>query len=460
MEEDLQEENNNNIGVEEEKKSEEIPEEINIEPDENEAKNNDANKLDSKNNSNKGLSSNNQKSFEKRDQSKSPKTNKKPNKNTKNKNISQKKKPFEISESQTEPYKKVKITINASSFLDEYMMPIWCPKNVYIKFRVEGKWRIDKNYEYTDSRGLRSYSSKDFNYGALIGRIGKKIDDNLDEKQKKKKVSSLINQNNFVVANEITFLVKEEGPLFLRPNLPKKMKIEPEGKLEVSVYDGDYMEISEINEKIGWFENGTIIVDKSEKSKEQSPNKNKGNKNVLNEKEIEKNLRKHINNLRMNPSMFYEKYISFYANYLWTKEYLLKIKNEPRDPLQEDEKSYNFLADYTKPAHQQQLKKNINKNNLSECLTKMNEDLSYYIRDLTGLSKIVKVKCKLTQKENPIDIIVQYLLDKTYRRNIFNQYSKGLTIKIVKNFFNDSTLIIMAIILDRDNVILDEQGSA
>ena len=234
------------------------------------------------------------------------------------------------------------------------------------------------------------------------------------------------------------------------------MKIEPEGKLEVSVYDGDYMEISEINEKIGWFENGTIIVDKSEKSKEQSPNKNKDNKNVLNEKEIEKNLRKHINNLRMNPSMFYEKYISFYANYLWTKEYLLKIKNEPRDPLQEDEKSYNFLADYTKPAHQQQLKKNINKNNLSECLTKMNEDLSYYIRDLTGLSKIVKVKCKLTQKENPIDIIVQYLLDKTYRRNIFNQYSKGLTIKIVKNFFNDSTLIIMAIILDRDNVILDE----
>ena len=65
-------------------------------------------------------------------------------------------------------------------------MPIWCPKNVYIKFKVEGKWRIDKNYEYTDSKGLKAYSSKGYNYGALIGRIGKKSDDDLDEPEKEK----------------------------------------------------------------------------------------------------------------------------------------------------------------------------------------------------------------------------------------------------------------------------------
>ena len=172
-------------------------------------------------------------------------------------------------------------------------------------------------------------------------------------------------------------------------------------------------------------------------------------------------LRKNINNLRMNPSMYYEKYISinFNTNYLWTKEYLDKIKNEPREPLQEDEKSYNFLVDHTKSSYQQQLKKKINKNNLSEYLSKMNDNLSFYIKDLVGFSKIVKVKCKLTQKYNPIDVVVQYLLDKQYRRNIFNQYSKGLTIKIVKNYFNDSTLVIMVIILDRDNAILDEPGS-
>ena len=277
----------------------------------------------------------------KNEKPKSPQSNKK----LKNKNTQQKKKPFILSETQTDPYKKIKITINASSFLDEYMMPIWCPKNVYMKFRVEGKWRIDKQYDYTDSKGLKSNHSKNFNYGALIGRIGKKNNDELSKKEKEKKTraNSLYNQDNFLVANEAAFFVKEEGPLFLRPNLPKNMKIKPEGKLEVFVYDGDYMSIPDINEKIGWLENATIVGEKSERSKTKSSNKNKANIIELNEKEIENALIKNINNLRMNPSMYYEKYISFNTNYLWTKEYLYNIKIPPKMPLKEDEEIYNFL---------------------------------------------------------------------------------------------------------------------
>ena len=389
----------------------------------------------------------------KNEKPKSPQSNKK----LKNKNTPQKKKPFIISETQTDPYKKVKITINASSFLDEYMMPIWCPKNVYIKFRVEGKWRIDKQYDYTDSKGLKSNHSKNFNYGALIGRIGKKNNDELSEKEKEKKTraNSLYNQDNFLVANEAAFFVKEEGPLFLRPNLPKNMKIKPEGKLEVIVYDGDYMSIPDINEKIGWLENATIVGEKSERSKTKSPNKNKANKIELNEKEIENALIKNINNLRMNPSMYYEKYISFNTNYLWTKEYLYNIKIPPKMPLKEDEEIYNFLTNYAKSFIPEYIKK-INKINLKENLTKMNESLSNYIEDKVPLSNIVRVKCKLTQKENPIDIIVQYLLDKQYRKNIFTQYSKRITVKITKNFFNDFSLVIMTIILDRDNELIEE----
>ena len=389
----------------------------------------------------------------KNEKPKSPQSNKK----LKNKNTPQKKKPFIISETQTDPYKKVKITINASSFLDEYMMPIWCPKNVYIKFRVEGKWRIDKQYDYTDSKGLKSNHSKNFNYGALIGRIGKKNNDELSEKEKEKKTraNSLYNQDNFLVANEAAFFVKEEGPLFLRPNLPKNMKIKPEGKLEVIVYDGDYMSIPDINEKIGWLENATIVGEKSERSKTKSPNKNKANIIELNEKEIENALIKNINNLRMNPSMYYEKYISFNTNYLWTKEYLYNIKIPPKMPLKEDEEIYNFLTNYAKSFIPEYIKK-INKINLKENLTKMNESLSNYIEDKVPLSNIVRVKCKLTQKENPIDIIVQYLLDKQYRKNIFTQYSKRITVKITKNFFNDFSLVIMTIILDRDNELIEE----
>ena len=389
----------------------------------------------------------------KNEKPKSPQSNKK----LKNKNTQQKKKPFILSETQTDPYKKIKITINASSFLDEYMMPIWCPKNVYIKFRVEGKWRIDKQYDYTDSKGLKSNHSKNFNYGALIGRIGKKNNDELSEKEKEKKTraNSLYNQDNFLVANEAAFFVKEEGPLFLRPNLPKNMKIEPEGKLEVFVYDGDYMSIPDINEKIGWLENATIVGEKSERSKTKSPNKKKANIIELNEKEIENALIKNINNLRMNPSMYYEKYISFNTNYLWTKEYLYNIKIPPKMPLKEDEEIYNFLTNYAK-SFIPEYKKKINKINLKEYLTKMNESLSNYIADNVPLSNIVRVECKLTQKENPIDIIVQYLLDKQYRKNIFTQYSKRITVKITKNFFNDFSLVIMTIILDRDNELIEE----
>ena len=386
------------------------------------------------------------------------------NQKSKNKKISQKKKPFFVKEKKTEPYKKIKIIINACSFLDEYLMPIWCPKNVYIKFRVEGKWRIDKQYDYTDSKGLKSNNSKGFNYGALIGRIGKKIDENEKEKQKKRGGGTLYKEDNFLVADELTYQVKEEGPLYLRANLPKKLKIEPEGKLEVSIYDGDYMEISEINEKIGWTENDIVPNNKSErnnsekKSSEKSPNKSKDNINKgQSEKEIENNLRNNINNLRMNPCMYYEKYISFNSNYLWTKEYLEKLKDGLRDPLQEEEKVYNFLTEYINS--QLQLKKIVNKNKLSESLSKMDEDLTYFVNDLVGASKIVKVKCKTTQLDNPIDIVVQYLLDKQYRRNIFNNYSKALTIKTRKNFFNNSTLVIMVIIIDRDNVLLDEPDS-
>ena len=455
--------------MEDEKQSEEIPEDIQIEPDEEQ--HNKYNNFNSNLNSNQESTSEEEKSLEKKNNSKSPNSNKKQKQNTKNNNIPKKKKPFVITENKTDPYKKIKIVINACSFLDEYMMPIWCQKNSYIKFLVEGKWRIDKKYDYTDSKGFKSNNSKGFNYGALIGRIGKKNIDDLDENKKKKEKGKekkrenfLMDENTFLVANEVTYMVKEEGPLYLRANLPKKLKIEPEGKLEVSIYDADYMDISEINQKIGWIENGTIIVNNNSKNNEKSPSKNKGvtgTSKAQSDKEIEKNIRNNINNLRMNPLMYYEKYISFNTKYYWTKDYLEKVKSEFKDPLQEDEKVYKFLADYIKSPSQEKIKKDINtnKNKLTEYLSKMDEDLSFYIKDLVDFSKIVKVKCKITQKVNPIDIIAQYLLDKKYRPNIFNQYSKGLIIKIWKNFLNESTLVIMAIILDRDNVLLEEPTS-
>ena len=380
------------------------------------------------------------------------KKNSKNNRNKNKKNNKKKKlKPFIISEIQNSPYQKVKVAINAASFCDEYMMPIWCPKDVYIKFRVEGKWRIDKLYDYTDSKGIPSNHCAGFNYGALVGRIG------LGEK--------------FVVADEVAILVKKEGPLFLRQNLPKKMQIEPEGKLDVSIYDGIYMSIEEINSKIGWIENGTVDNNNENNNNEKynSENNNNENSNKDNlsngpikrniksnnnnntekdEKELEKNLRTHLNNLRMNPSMFYEKYISFNTSLIRTKKYLDKIINEEKTSLVENENCYNFLNDYFQLPNQKNFKKNLNKNNVSENINKLDEDISYFLYD--QIKATVKVKSKIIQRDNPIEIIKQYLLDKKYRSFIFDARSQLLTIKTFKNFFNSSTLVIIAIALDKD----------
>ena len=159
-----------------------------------------------------------------------------------------KKKPFVISVVEDSSYKKIKIIINANTFRDESLMPIWCPKNSYIKFQVKGKWRIGKLYPYTDSKGLPSSNNTGgFGYGALVGRIG--------------------NGDKFVVADDKAVMAKEGGALYLKQLLPKNMEIDPEGSLEVNVFDGEYMNYEEINKKIGWIENNTINVDEIIKKK-------------------------------------------------------------------------------------------------------------------------------------------------------------------------------------------------
>ena len=418
---------------EEEKKSEEIPEDIDINEEENIeeinilSKNNDLNSIEKNNEQLKGSGNNLNSKLQ----------NKNRNKNKKNLN---KKKPFIITEIQSNPYQKVKIAINACSFYDEYMMPIWCPKNVYIKFRVDGKWRIDKSYDYTDSKGMPSNHSNQFNYGALIGRIG--IGD------------------KFVVADETAVLAKKEGPLFLRQNLPKKMKIEPEGKLEISIYDGIYKSIQEINNLIGWKENET--VDQSNENKEnnnternsseqkyiKTTNSNSLKKIEIGEKELEKNLRKQLNNLRMNPTMFYEKYINFNTNLIKTKKYLAKIEKNEKIPLEDNETCSNYLEDYFKLPNQINLRKTLNKNNVHENLLKLDEDIGYFLSD--QVSRKVIAKSKITKIENPYEIVIQFLLDKKFRTYIFDSYSQCLSIKVFKNFFNKSTLVIMGIVLDKD----------
>ena len=337
--------------------------------------------------------------------------------NRKSINKKRKKKPFIISVIEDSTFKKIQIIINACSFLEEYTMPIWCPKDAYIKFKVKGEWRIDKLYQYTTSKGLPSNNTGGFGYGALVGRIG--------------------NNNKFVIVDDKAVVVKEEGPLYLKQLLPKHMKIEPEGKLEVNVYDGEYMEIEEINNRIGWKENNPVNNDE---------NNNENRENKLSEKEreeidrtnFENKLRNNLNNLRMNPLQFYEQYICKSKNIKNTIKYLEKLTALGLLALNQNKDYYNSILNYIKSINQN----NIKGNNCIEFISRMEGEIEYFIYDSFG--KAVKVKCKLTQKTMPIDIVIHCFLDKKFRFYIFNRRSKDLTVNIVKNFYKDFSLVIIA----------------
>ena len=344
---------------------------------------------------------------------------------SKSKTKKNKRKPFQITVIEDSSYKKIKIVFNACAFLDESVMPIWCPKDSFIKFKVKGKWRIDKLYPYTDSKGLPSNNRGGFGYGALIGRIGK--------------------GEKFVVSDDKAVIVKEEGPLYMKQLLPKNMKIEPEGSIEVCVYDGEYMNIDEINEKIGWIENNIEnkdINNKNEIFDDNTVNKKKDNM----KKEFENKIRNEMNNLRMNPLIFYDQFINKNKNLTNTRKYLEKLKDEYLGVLNLNNDYYDAICGFLELFDQNKNKNNINKNNVTDYLLELEKEVEFFLIDKFEMK--TKVKCRLTQKTNAKDIIIQCFYDKKYRFYIFNKKCRDLTVNVFNNFYKDFSLVIMAFTLE------------
>ena len=344
---------------------------------------------------------------------------------SKSKTKKNKRKPFQITVIEDSSYKKIKIVFNACAFLDESVMPIWCPKDSFIKFKVKGKWRIDKLYPYTDSKGLPSNNRGGFGYGALIGRIGK--------------------GEKFVVSDDKAVIVKEEGPLYMKQLLPKNMKIEPEGSIEVCVYDGEYMNIDEINEKIGWIENN--IENKDINNKNEIFDDNTVNKKEDNmKKEFENKIRNEMNNLRMNPLIFYDQFINKNKNLSNTRKYLEKLKDEYLGVLNLNNDYYDAICGFLELFDQNKNKNNINKNNVTDYLLELEKEVEFFLIDKFEMK--TKVKCRLTQKTNAKDIIIQCFYDKKYRFYIFNKKCRDLTVNVFNNFYKDFSLVIMAFTLE------------
>ena len=324
-----------------------------------------------------------------------------------------------ITQKKTDSCKFVIIKINPTYFLREYLIPVWFEKNTFIKFITKGKWRIDKNYDYTHSSGMPSSRSLGFNYGALVARIGS-------------------NPSFLLPPNEYIYHSKKAGPLYLRMNLPKKIKVNPEGTMEVRIFDVEMMNMEEINQKIGWKQQ-VLKYDIDEST------------------EFEQNLTNDINDLRMNPVLFYERNVKNIQNTIWTEGFLkdMKYNNDYNEiqPLSINNDCYvaihNFIVDSI-----EYIEKRFEHKKVPVFLEEFQKLISINLKP--RFSDNV-VNCKLTKKYKSIDVCIQYLLDEKFRDNIFNKDFKSIAVKVFDNYFVEGYLIIIAFLKVEDVPVVEEE---
>ena len=315
------------------------------------------------------------------------------------------KEPFTLKTGKNDSINMTTLKLNASFFLREYLIPIWFEKDAFVKFITSGKWRIDKSYDFTDTKGMPTPNTLDFNYGACVARIG--------------------SGDPFVLLpKNFTYITKTQGPLYLKMNLPRKIKVHPEGQIEINIYDGEVLPLDEIYRRIGWKENNMKYGN------------NKGS-------DIENKLMTTLNNLRMNPILFYEKYFRDIKNIIWIEKYLqekeIKDDNNDKEPLKANDNCYNLIDNYVNNNYVN--KKNINKQKVSLYLNDMKENLEIYLNKALNYKNLIN--CKLTQKYKVNDICLQYLLDKNFRNYIFSKEFNYIAVKIVANYIDESNLLIL-----------------
>ena len=325
--------------------------------------------------------------------------------------INKKPKPYIISSIKSETNEIYILRVNASNFLEEYLIPIWFDKNIYIKFITKANWRIDRKYNYTNSNGMPSSHILGFNYGAAVARIGS-------------------GPNFLLVPNELTYFNKFEGPLYLRMNLPKNIEICPEGSMEVKIFDGTLMSIEEINSKIGWKEKSMSYSNKFSS-------------------EFENKLTTDINNLRMNPILFYDTFFKNNKNMIWTQTFLKNAKNNNDNlqisPFSSNNDLYNSLKEYVK-LNINDIKKNINKKVIENYCQKLEEKIFIFLKNNFKCSSVVN--CKRTKKNKSEEICIQYILDKNFRNNIFSSEYYSIAVNIINTGLLNEIFIILVLLKD------------
>ena len=165
--------------------------------------------------------------------------------------------------------------------------------------------------------------------------------------------------------------------------------------------------------------------------------------------ELENKLTTDINNLRMNPLLFYENFLKNTSNTIWTEDFLKSAKynndNNQISAFSTNNDLYNSLKKYIK-LNFKSIKLNLNKRGIDKYSEKLKKQISIYLKNNFGCEN--KVDCRKTKKNKSEEICLLYVLDTNFRPNIFSSEYYSIAVNILENIFPDEIFIILAFLKD------------
>ena len=154
-----------------------------------------------------------------------------------------------------------------------------------------------------------------------------------------------------------------------------------------------------------------------------------------------------MNNLRMNPVLFYESNIKDdKQNKTWVKKFLEEMGkiNESNgiQPFSANNILYNSIRYYIQ-LKSDNIKKTLTKKNSIGYLKELQDLLEIYLQE--KIKEDFIINCKIIKKSQMNHICLQYLYDKDFIENIFNKEYNSIAIRIKEDIFDDFYLVILAI---------------
>ena len=310
---------------------------------------------------------------------------------------------FKINEEKTKDDNLIiNVIVKANKY--EIMYPIWIENNKKVKFNVSGKWKIDDKNE-CDCRGIIQNNKNklnDYNNGALIGRI--------------------FNGESFEINDNLEFISKNSGPLFLRMNVYNFIdKNYPCGELKLKITGAQYIKsYEEIDSKIGW-------------------NKKINNIEYYNESDInimipkfERDLIIIINKIRTNPCLFAIQYLENIKNLTKTSkdlyQYTITQGKNKFDNLKVNVTIFKLLESFYK-----EIMKNENKSkDKKDIIIKSENELINFFNKKFESKKEFKIIMKKHYCKNPISLSIKLLFDNQVKNEIFKKENKEIEIITIK----------------------------